>query len=207
MSDEVEMPNEAIERHGHAAEHGGHDAAHARGGKDPHAGRMTLVIILLAMGAAIAGKVSSEAELRYLTHDIEQSDIWSQYQGQSSRQAMAEDFARLAAVLPNASDPAVQQSIAWFRTSAAHMASDAQAGNGKEQLAEKARHASELREAAARRLEGFEMVVSVLAIAIGLGSASLLARGRRPRLALGGVSMAAGAAAAVYGILVFFGLA
>ena len=55
MSDEIEMPNEVLERHEHATEHQGHPAA-AAPHKDRHAGRMTLIVILLAMAAAISGK-------------------------------------------------------------------------------------------------------------------------------------------------------
>jgi hypothetical protein len=197
VSDEVELPNEAMERHEKALE----AREHAR---DPHIGRMTLVIILLAMAAAIAGKVSSSAEVDYLRHHIERSDIWNEYQGKATRQAVAEGFAALAATMPNAADPAVQQAIAGFKATAARMASDPKAGNGRAQLAEQAKREEALRDAAAKRLESFELVVSILAIAIGLGSASLLARGQASRRLLGGISMAAGAVATIYGLLVFF---
>jgi hypothetical protein len=202
MGDDVEMPNEAVERHEQAHGHAGH--GHAE--RDPHVARMTLLIIMLATAAAIAGKVSTEAELGYLTHHIAQSDIYSEYQGKSDRETVSAGLAKLASLLPNASDPAAQQAIAEFRATAAHMASDEHAGNGKAQLAAKAAKEAVLRDAAAVRLEGFEYVVSVLAIAIGIGSASLLAGGRLPRMVLGGVSAAAGVAAAAYGVLVFFGL-
>ena len=105
--------------------------------------------------------------------------------------------------MPNAADPAVQKAIEAFKASAAHMASD-EHGAGKKQLAEKAAHIKEMRDTAMERLEGFELVVSVLAIAIGLGSASLLARGTLPRMALGGVSAVSGLAASIYGLFVFF---
>ncbi len=67
MSDEIEMPNEVLERHEHA-EHTAHPGEHGveHGGK-VHTGRVTLLILTLAMIAAIAGKVSAETEIRYLT--------------------------------------------------------------------------------------------------------------------------------------------
>jgi hypothetical protein len=200
MSDEVEMPNEVLERHEQALEHG-----HAAGprAKDPHAARMTLVIILLAMSAAIAGKVSSSAEIRYLRHHIERSDAWAEYQAKSTRQSMYEAMAEMASVLPNASTPEVAKTVDDFKARAAHMASSEADGSGKKQLAERAKHEEELRDQAGSRLEDFELVVSVIAIAIGLGSASLLTPAGRPRLVLGAMSMAAGASAALYGIYAF----
>ena len=193
MSDEVELPNEALERHEHALEHG---AAH---GKDRHATVMTLTIILLAMAGAVAGKLSAGSEIHYLSHHIERSDAWAEYQAKSTRQSMYEGLAELAATMPNASDPATAKAIADFKSRAAHMASD-DSGSGKAQLALKAAHEEELRNRASERLEAFELVVGVIAVAIGLASASLLTPARTPRTILGGLGIAAGAAAAAYGL-------
>ncbi len=206
MSDEIELPNEVMERHEKAVEAHGESAHAGHAPRDPHVTRMTLVIIVLAMAGAIAGKVSSKAEVDYLRHHIERSDIWDEYQAKATRQALAEDFARLAAALPTAAEPATQAAIAAFKATAARMASDPQAGNGRAQLFEQAKREEVLRDAAGERLESFELVVSILAIAIGLGSASLLARARSQRLVLGGISIAAGLAAMVYGVLVFVGV-
>ena len=170
MSDEIEMPNEALERHEHAGEHAAHES---------HGGRITLLILVLAMCAAVAGKISAENEIKYLTNEIELSDTWAQYQGKSDRQAIARGLATIASVLPNAADPAVQKVISDFRSSADRMEKDDQ-GEGKAQLADKAKHLQAARDDAARKMEGFSITVVLLAIAIGLGSASMLSRQQLP---------------------------
>ncbi len=196
MPDEIEMPHEALERHEHA-EHG--EEHKSKGGK------ITLLILVLAMSAAVAGKVASETEVKYLKYEIERSDTWAQYQGKSDRAAMAMDLAKLAAVMPNAADPAVQKAINDFTATAARLDSDPN-GEGKQQLAEKAKELERRRDEEARRMEGFSVTVVLMAIAIGLGSASMLSRADLPRKVLAGVSALAGAGAAAYGLIVASGV-
>jgi hypothetical protein len=199
MSDEIEMPNEALERHEAAHEHAEAHEAHAS-----HGGKITLLILVLAMAAAIAGKISSENEMRYLTYEIELSDTWSQYQGKSDRQAIAQGFASLAAVLPNAADPKVAQLIADMKATADRLNADDK-GEGKTQLADKAKKLADERDEAAGKMEGFSITVVLLAIAIGLGSASMLSRQKLPKVALSLISAVAGFGAAIYGVLVGLG--
>jgi hypothetical protein len=196
MSDEIEMPNEAIERHEQVEEHQ-HGTSHG--------GRITLLILLLAMAAAIAGKISAENEMRYLTYEIELSDTWAQYQGKSDRQAIAQGLANLASVLPNAGDPAVQKLIGDMHATAARLDADDK-GEGKSQLAAKAKILQANRDSAANEMEGFSLTVVLLAIAIGLGSASMLSRQPFPRRVLAIISAISGVGAALYGIAVAIAL-
>jgi hypothetical protein len=189
MSDEIEMPDEVLERHEHA-EH-----------RHEHAGKITLLILILAMTAAVAGKISAETEIRYLTSEIELSDTWAQYQGKSDRQAIAQGFAKLAAALPTANDPKMQMTIAEFNATATHLDADDK-GEGKQQLAEKAKDLQAQRDRLAQRMEGFSLSVVLLAICIGLGSASMLSRSKRASLTLACIAGVVGAGAAFYGLLV-----
>ena len=193
MSDEIEMPNEALERHEQAHEH------------ENHGGRITLLILLLAMAAAIAGKISGENEMRYLTYEIELSDTWAQYQGKADREAIAQGFANLESVLPNAGDPAVAKLVSDMKATAAHLESDDK-GGGKAQLAEKAKALTADRDLAAGKMEGYSLTVVLLAISIGLGSASMLSRQALPRRVLALISAVAGIGAAFYGLAVGTGL-
>jgi hypothetical protein len=199
MSDETELPNEVMERHETVV--GGEEHAHEHVN---HGGKITLLILVLAMAAAIAGKISAENEMRYLTYEIELSDTWAQYQGKSDRQAIAQGFANLAAVLPNADDPKVAKLIADMTATANRLNVDDK-GEGKSQLADKAKKLAAERDEAAGKMEGFSMTVVMLAIAIGLGSASMLSRQALPKVALSLISAVAGVGAAIYGLLVGIG--
>jgi hypothetical protein len=198
MIDEIEMPNEALERHEQA-----HEQAHEHAG---HGGRITLLILVLAMAAAIAGKISAENEMRYLTYEIELSDTWAQYQGKSDRQAIAQGLANLASVLPNAGEPGVQKLIADMHANADRLDADDK-GEGKSQLAAKAKQLQANRDNAADKMEGYSLTVVLLAIAIGLGSASMLSHQELPRRVLTAISAISGLGAAIYGGLVAAGLA
>lgn len=203
MSEEIEIPNEALERH-ETAKHVSAGGRHGSGQhSESHARWTTMLVIVLAMAAAIASKVSTRAEIDYLTYHIEASDIWAQYQGKSDRGFMAQSLADYARAQPTASDPRVQAMITQLESSAARLDFDDDGHDGRKQLADKARRVEELREHAAGRLEGFEMVVSILAISIALGSASMVAKSRMTRNLLGGVSALAGLGATLYGVVAF----
>ncbi len=196
MSDEIEMPNETLERH---------EQAHEAQEHTHHGGRITLLILILAMAAAIAGKISAENEMRYLTFEIELSDTWAQYQGKADRQAIAQGFASLAAVLPNAADPAIQTLIRQMQAKAADLDSNDK-GDRKSQLLDKAKTLQADRDRAANKMEGYSLTVVLLAISIGLGSASMLSRQSLPRRVLAVISAVAGIGAALYGLAVGSGL-
>ncbi len=197
MSDEIEMPNEVLERH----EHTEGEKAHEHGKKHEHAGKITLLILILAMMAAVAGKISAETEIRYLTAEIELSDTWAQYQGKSDRQAIAQSFAKMAAVLPNAADPAVKALVADLNSTAARMDMDDK-GEGKQQLVAKAKTLETERNRLGERMEGFSISVVLLAICIGLGSASMLTRSKKSSLTLACIAGITGLAAALYGLMI-----
>ena len=204
MPDEIEMPNEALERHEQLHE-GAHGEGH-EGHGNLHGAKITFLILLLAMAAAIGGKISSENEIHYLTYEIDSTDTWAQYQGKADREAMALGFARLAGLLPNAGDPAVQAAIADWKGQAAKLESDPD-NAGKKELAVRGKELSDKRDIAASRMEGFSLVVVLLALAIGLGSASMLSKTARPRVVLAAVSGVTGIGATIFLLLIALGIA
>ncbi len=112
----------------------------------------------------------------------------------------------MASVLPNSADPATQAVIENFKSTAERLDLDDK-GEGKQQLAAKAVGLQATRDLLAQRMEGFSVAVVLLAISIGLGSASMLTRSRSSSIILASVAGVAGVGAALYGLLVGLGVA
>jgi len=176
----------------HAQEHLEH-AAHGEG-HEGHAKGTAVLIAVMAAALALMEFAAKDAQTAYISNHIAASDTWAQYQAKSVRYALYLSNVETLASLPNASDPAVQKRIADARSNAQRMKSEA--GDGMDQLAEKAHEQEHARDHELHRAHILETASGGLQIAIVLSSIAILI-GLRP-FKVAGVALAV--AAAIYGL-------
>ncbi len=186
MANSVEMATESIEHTEHAA--------HA----DASGRRVALLIAALAAALALCEMGEKAAQNSYLTHHIQASDDWAQFQAKTIRMNMYAIQAETLASLPNATDPAQAKKITDARATAARMDDDPQGNNGRKQMVVQAKASEHARDEAFHVYHLFERVVSALQLSIVLASVSVVTR-VKPLAWAGGIL---GGGAAIYGAAV-----
>lgn len=195
MTDALELSREGIEHAHHAAHHG-------PGNGDRHAIRSAVLIAILAAVLGLAEMSEKGAQSAFLAHHIQASDDWNFFQTKHVRSNLFSAQADLLESLPGADSPAVRAKIAAARATAARLEDDPASGEGRKQLAERAKHREAERDHEAHRYHQFELVVWALQIGIVLASVSVVTRVRL----LAYVGAGFGALAAGYGLLIGAGL-
>ncbi len=194
MTDSLEYAKEGLEHAGHSA-HG-----------DGTARRVAVLVAVLAAGLAIGEMAEKGAQNAYLTHHIQATDDWAFYQAKTTRANLytiqAETLAALAGGRDAAGAAVLEKQAAAARATAARLLDDPKGGEGRVQLAKRAKGSEVERDVAFHRYHLFEGVVGGLQIAIVLASVSVVTRVRTLALVAG----ALGLAAAVFGGLVAAGL-
>ena len=152
---------ETLETHEHAEE-----AAH--GGRRHTA----LLIAVLAAALAFCEQGAQHAQTRMSDSAVSAADVWAEYQAKSTRANETKDLAQIAALLPAsaAGDAATIQ--ARFAADIARFETDPK--NGKQALADRAKHLEEVRDAAHERLEAFDNAAAALQLGIVLTTASVI---------------------------------
>jgi len=186
MADSVEMATESIEHT--------HHAAHA----DTGARRVAMLVAGLAAALALSEMGEKAAQNDYLTHHIQASDDWAQFQAKTIRMNMYAIQAETLASLPNAAEPTQAKKITDARATSARMNDDPEGANGRKQMVVKAQASEHARDEAFHVYHLFERVVSALQLSIVLASVSVVTR-VAPLAWAGG---ALGGGAAIYGALV-----
>jgi hypothetical protein len=167
----------------HAAQHGNKGAA--------------LLIAALAALLAIIEQQASHAEIRANINGIFAADAWSQYQGKSTRQTVAEDISQALTVLDSGTDPdanAKRLALAKkLQEDGKHFAKDPQ--DGKEAIVSRARGFEEVRNHALEQAHSFDNAAASLQLGIVLATASVIANSPlliRFALAMGVVGLVLG---------------
>jgi hypothetical protein len=191
MASSLEMATESIEHTEHAA--------HA----DANGRRVALLIAALAAALALCEMGEKAAQNSYLTHHIQASDDWAQFQAKTIRMNMYALQADMLASLPNAAEPAQAKKITDARATSARMDDDPVGNNGRKQMVVQAKASEHTRDAAFHVYHLFERVVSGLQLSIVLASVSVVTRVK----ALAWVGGILGGGAAIYGALVALNIA
>ena len=158
--------------------------------------RVALLIAVLALCLAVVETGAKSAQTEAISRNVESTDTWSFYQARTIRQTTVRTAAELAELVKPA-DPAAQaavqqQQTAW-RDTANRWEDDPKGGDGRKQLAEKARHIEEQRETAMARYHLYEYGAALLQVAIVVASASIITG--VSVLALGGIGLGVGGVA------------
>jgi hypothetical protein len=147
--------------HGHAA-HGDHGSNKG----------IALLISVLALVLAFSETLGKNAQTSAIAYNIEASNLWAFFQAKTMRQTVLRTAAEQTAA-SSASEGAKKQVEAWRKTADRYQ-SEPETGEGREQLAARAKEAEKKRENAASAYHNFESASALTQIAIVLASASII---------------------------------
>lgn len=156
--------------------HGG--ASHGIGEENK---RIAILISVLALFLAISEVLGKSAQTALLSHNIEASNLWSFYQAKTIRQTVLKTAAEQLEIDGGlAKDPAVKKLIdgrvaAWKEEVTRYQSEPkAGGGEGRSELAARAKKEGELRDLAGAKYHNFEFASSAFQIAMVLASAFLI---------------------------------
>jgi len=145
--------------HGHA-EHGGNKG-------------VALLISVLALILAFAETLGKGAQTGALAYNIEASNIWAFFQAKTIRQTVL----RTAAEEMESGSPneAQKKQLSKWKDTAQRYQSEPDTGEGREQLAARAKEAEKKRDRSMAAYHHYELASAAVQIAIVLASASIIA--------------------------------
>ena len=166
--------------HGHGAHGHGDDSS------NKHSKTIAIVISILALCLAIAETMAKGAQTSSISQNVEASNLWSFYQGKTIRQTMIKTAAEQMEIdVALSKDPAVksrlEKRVADWKTTVERYESEPviaangeNKGEGKKELAERAKDAGKKRDYALAQYHQFELSSASFQIAIVLASAYLI---------------------------------
>ena len=147
--------------HGHGpGEHGGNK-------------RVALIISVLALILAFAETLGKGAQTGALAYNIEASNLWAFFQAKTIRQTVLRTAAEEAEA-GGASEAQKKQAAKWKDTAQRYQ-SEPETGEGREQLAARAKEAEKKRDQSMAAYHHYEVASAAVQIAIVLASASIIA--------------------------------
>jgi plasmid stabilization system protein ParE len=148
--------------HGH-----GHGHAEHGGSKE-----IALLIAVLALVLAFAETLGKSAQTAALAYNIEASNLWAFFQAKTVRQTVL----RTAAEELESGSPgdAARKQISKWRDTAQRYQSEPETGEGREQLAARAKLAEQKRDHSMAAYHHYELASAAVQIAIVLASASII---------------------------------
>ncbi len=173
--------------------------AHGHGHAD-HGGNkgIALLISVLALVLAFSETLGKSAQTAGLAYNIEASNLWAFFQAKTIRQTVL----RTAAEEMEAASPAdaAKKQIGKWRDTAQRYQSEPETGEGRDQLAARAKEAEKKRDRSMAAYHHYELASAAVQIAIVLASASIIAE----IIALAWVGAALGALGVVFCVIGFF---
>jgi len=148
----------------------GHGAGHGEHGGNKG---IALLISVLALVLAFAETLGKNAQTAALGSNIEASNLWAFFQAKTIRQTVLRTAAEQAAVYGTDED-GKKQVQKWLDTAQRYQ-SEPDTGEGRDQLAARAKAAEKKRDKAMDMYHNFESASAVAQIAIVLASASIIA--------------------------------
>jgi hypothetical protein len=146
----------------------------AHGGHADHGGNrgIALLISVLALVLAFSETLGKAAQTNALSANIEASNLWAFFQAKTIRQTVLRAAAEELEVLSE-SDKAKKQVDTWKKTAARYQ-DEPDTGEGRNQLAARAKEAEKKRDLSLARYHHYEMSSAAVQIAIVLASASII---------------------------------
>ncbi|MBP0446180.1 DUF4337 domain-containing protein [Roseomonas sp. SSH11] len=150
--------------------------------------RVALLIAVLALCLAIAETGAKSAQTEALSRNVEASNLWAFFQARTIRQTTVRTAAENLALAPESEDEArraatARQIQAWMST-AQRWDSEPSTGEGRKELAERARAAERIRDRSMAAYHMHEYGSAAFQVAIVVASASIVTG--VPLLAVGG---------------------
>ena len=159
----------------HDAEHGGH----GHGDSQTLNKRVALLIAVIALFLAFAETLGKSAQTEAIDANVRASDAWAFFQAKDVRKTTvltaADQTALLAAGLSDpAAKAAVDKQIETWRKTAERYESDPKNGNGRKELAERAKEEEQKRDLSLARYHHYELSSAAFQIGIVLASAAVI---------------------------------
>jgi hypothetical protein len=141
--------------------------------------KIALLISVLALFLAFAETLGKSAQTAALSYNVEASNLWAFFQAKTIRMTVLRTAAEemeidLAGITDAALKAARQKRIDSWRATAARYDAEPETGEGRKELAERAKHAEERREKSMAKYHLFEVASAVLQIGIVLASATVI---------------------------------
>lgn len=146
---------------------------------DPANKKIALLIAVLALFLAISETLGKAAQTNALSLNIEASNLWAFFQAKAIRgtslRAVAEEM-EVEMEHPSNKDlrPAMEKRIAEWKKTIARYDSEPETGEGRKELAARAKEAETKRDRAMAAYHQFELASGAVQIAIVLASASVI---------------------------------
>ncbi|CAN1565647.1 Protein of unknown function DUF4337 [Burkholderiaceae bacterium] len=170
---------------------------------DPSNKKIALVIAVLALFLAISETLSKAYQTEVITKQVEASNLWAFFQAKSIRKTTTDVALQSAQISPNAEDPKVAEQIKKWAAASKRYDTEPDTGEGRKELAERAKKAQALGELANHKYHNLEISSGVLQVAIVLASSAIITNVMMLAWLAGGL----GIVAVGFGIFAMFGAA
>jgi len=170
---------------------------------DPSNKKIALVIAVLALFLAISETLSKAYQTEVITKQVEASNLWAFFQAKSIRKTTTDVALQSAQISPNAEDPKVAEQIKKWAAASKRYDIEPDTGEGRKELAERAKKAQALGELANHKYHNLEISSGVLQVAIVLASSAIITNVMMLAWLAGGL----GIVAVGFGIFAMFGAA
>jgi hypothetical protein len=155
----------------------------AHGHVDPSNKKIALLIAVLALVLAFSETLGKGAQTSALALNIEASNLWNFFQAKTVRMTVLRTAAEEISIAGAATPGAAAQARKWLDT-AERYDSEPSTGEGRKELARRAKAAEAARDRAMASYHHYELASAAVQIAIVLASASII-------VALGALAWAA----------------
>jgi hypothetical protein len=141
--------------------------------------RIALVIAVLALFLSFSETLGKSAQTEAIDANVKSSDTWAFFQAKDIRRTTLNTAADQTALLAaNMADPtakaAIDKQIEAWRATAARYESDPKTGEGRKELAARAKEQEEERELALAKYHHYELASAAFQIGIVLASAAVI---------------------------------
>src|SRR3954468_10529256 len=173
---------------------GGHGHGHGDHGGNK---RIALLISVLALMLALAETLGKNAQMAALASNIEASNLWAFFQAKTIRQTVLRTAAEEVEV--SSSNDNSKKQISKWRETAQRYQNEPETGEGRDQLAARAKEAEKKRDRSMAAYHHYEVASAAVQIAIVLASASIIAE----IIALAWIGAALGVVGVVFCVIGF----
>jgi uncharacterized protein DUF4337 len=141
--------------------------------------RIALLIAVLALFLSFSETLGKSAQTEAIDANVKSSDTWAFFQAKDIRRTTLNTAADQTALLAaNVADPsakaAIDKQIEAWRATAARYESDPKTGEGRKELAERAREQEAERELALAKYHHYELASAAFQVGIVLASAAVI---------------------------------
>ena len=141
--------------------------------------RIALLIAVLALFLSFSETLGKSAQTEAIDANVKSSDTWGFFQAKDIRRTTLNTAADQTALLAaNVADPtakvAIDKQIEAWRATAARYESDPKSGEGRKELAERAKQQEEERDLAMARYHHYELASAAFQVGIVLASAAVI---------------------------------